>query len=137
MNKKSSQLYLIASGILTQPDLFIYRSNIAIMEEKKSFNDLVNGDKPVLVDFTATWCGPCKMMQPILQELANRIGDKASIIKIDVDKNQALAQSFQIQGVPTLMVFKHGKVQWRQSGVMNANQLEQVINQFSEEPVKS
>ena len=107
------------------------------MEEKKSFNDLVNGDKPVLVDFTATWCGPCKMMQPILQELANRIGDKASIIKIDVDKNQALAQSFQIQGVPTLMVFKHGKVQWRQSGVMNANQLEQVINQYSEEPVKS
>ncbi|HYF67481.1 MAG TPA: thioredoxin [Ohtaekwangia sp.] len=106
------------------------------MEEKKSFNDLVNGDKPVLVDFTATWCGPCKMMQPILQELASRIGDKASIIKIDVDKNQALAQSFQIQGVPTLMVFKQGKVHWRQSGVMNANQLEQVINQFLEEPVK-
>jgi thioredoxin 1 len=97
----------------------------------KKFSDLINSSKPVLVDFYADWCGPCKMMSPILQELSGKIGDKASIIKVDVDKNPEAAAKYGIRGVPTLILFKDGKILWRQSGVVQAPQLEQVIGQHA------
>jgi thioredoxin 1 len=93
----------------------------------KSFSDILNGEKPVLVDFSAEWCGPCKMMPPILKELKQLTGEKITILKVDIDKNPSLASSYQIQSVPTLILFHGGKVKWRQSGVVQARQLQQVI----------
>ncbi|WP_339717841.1 thioredoxin [Cyclobacterium amurskyense] len=98
------------------------------MAKGKSFSEIIKGDQPVLVDFYATWCGPCKMMQPILTETAGKVGDKAKIIKIDIDKNPMAASRFQVKSVPTLVLFQNGKIVWRQSGVVPAKQLVEVIN---------
>jgi len=96
-----------------------------------AFQQLIQSGKPVLVDFYAEWCGPCTAMKPILEELKKKVGDAASIVKVDVDQNPKAAQSYQIQGVPTLMLFKNGKVLWRKSGVVQARELEQIIQQNS------
>lgn len=94
-----------------------------------TFQEIINQDKPVLVDFFAEWCGPCKMMSPILEDVKNRVGENANIIKIDVDKNPQAASAYQVRGVPTLILFKNGKPLWRKSGVVSANELEKLIKE--------
>ncbi|MCH7402441.1 thioredoxin [Belliella kenyensis] len=95
--------------------------------QAKSFNDLISGEIPVLVDFYATWCGPCQQLSSILQEVASQIGDQVKIIKVDVDKNPLAASKYQVRGVPTLILFQQGEIRWRQSGVVPQHQLIQSI----------
>lgn len=98
-----------------------------MLPQSKTFQELIEGDTPVLVDFFAEWCGPCKMMQPILEDTAKQLGGKVKILKVDVDKNPLAASRFQVRGVPTLVLFSKGETVWRQSGVVPAHQLVQII----------
>jgi len=95
-----------------------------------NFNNIINSEKPVLVDFFAEWCGPCKTMAPILKDVKTQMQDKATIIKIDVDKNPEVASIYQIRSVPTLIMFKQGKPVWKQSGVVPTQELIKLFNQF-------
>ena len=97
--------------------------------KQKSFSEIIKGDTPVLVDFYADWCGPCKMMNPILKELKKSVGNSIHILKIDTDKNPAAAINYNVRGIPTLILFKKGKILWQQSGVVQLNQLNSIINQ--------
>jgi thioredoxin 1 len=96
---------------------------------KANFDSIINDTKPVVVDFHALWCGPCKAQSPILKEVASELGDRVRVIKIDVDQNNEIASRYQIQSVPTLMIFKNGNLLWKHSGVVSKNQLLSVLNQ--------
>ncbi len=96
----------------------------------ENFNDIINGNQLTLVDFFATWCGPCKQMHPVLEQLKASEGEKLRIIKLDVDKNEALASAYRIQSVPTLMLFRNGELLWRQSGAMSLADLKALLYGF-------
>ena len=94
------------------------------------FQDIIAGDTPVLVDFFAEWCGPCKMMKPVLEDLKRKLGNKIVILKIDIDKNEPMAAAYQIRSVPTMMLWKNGQIVWRQSGAMPLHELEQTLSSY-------
>ncbi len=100
-------------------------------EQKETFGDIIKGSIPVLVDFYATWCGPCQYQLPIMDEVASEVGSKARVLKVDIDKNQALAGQLAIRSVPTLMIFKSGEVKWRVSGVKTKEELVQLLNNYA------
>jgi len=95
-----------------------------------TFQEIINQDKPVLVDFFATWCGPCKIQAPILDEVKQTLGNQVAIIKIDVDQNQLVASQYQVRSVPTLIIFKNGEIKWRQAGVFQATDLNKILKSF-------
>jgi thioredoxin 1 len=94
----------------------------------QTFSEIIQNSKPVLVDFYADWCGPCRMMKPILEDVKQKVGEDATIIKVDVDKNSAAAATYNVTSIPTLMIFQKGEIKWRQAGVVKANQLIQQLN---------
>ena len=96
----------------------------------EKFEELIQSEKPVLVDFFAEWCGPCKMMKPVLEELKKKMGNKIIILKIDIDKNISLSSEYRIQSVPTLVLWKQGEIIWRQSGALSLNELEQILSSY-------
>jgi thioredoxin 1 len=96
-----------------------------------NFDKLIQSEKPILVDFFASWCGPCQMLSPILKDVKDALGDKIAIIKIDVDKNQQVASQYQVRGVPTMILFQNGKQLWRQSGVVDKNAIIKIISEKS------
>jgi thioredoxin 1 len=100
-----------------------------------SFSELIKSDTPTLLDFHAEWCGPCKMMKPVLEQLKSEMGDRVRVIQIDVDRNQKLAEMFQIRGVPTFAIFKNGELKWMQAGMQDLQKLKNLIEQHSGEPV--
>lgn len=102
------------------------------MKRMEKLNEIINGSQLTLVDFFATWCGPCKMMHPVLEQLKVEMGDSLRIIKIDIDKNEALMEQYRIQSVPTLMLFRKGDALWRQSGAMSLSDLKKVVNSYQE-----
>ena len=102
------------------------------MKRMEKLNEIINGSQLTLVDFFATWCGPCKMMHPVLEQLKEEMGDSLRIIKNDIDKNEALMEQYRIQSVPTLMLFRKGDALWRQSGVMSLSDLKKVVNSYQE-----
>ncbi len=103
-------------------------------EKTTTFNEIINGETPVLVDFYADWCGPCKMMNPILKSLKKKMGDRINIIKVDAEKNPDAAIKYQVRGVPTLILFKNGRILWQQAGVVQMPRLESIINEKLERP---
>ena len=117
----------VNNGLKVKIGNFIGNCHLMATDEKKSFADIIQGSKPVLVDFSAEWCGPCKMMPPILKEVKDKMGERVTILKMDIDRNPAVASAYQIQSVPTLIVFREGQIKWRQSGVTRADQLKTVL----------
>ncbi len=100
---------------------------IKTLKMSNSFENIIKSEKPVLIDFSATWCGPCKMLDPILKQVKDSLGERVAIFKIDVDKNQELASKYQVRGVPTLILFQNGKQLWRQSGVLTKDEIIKTI----------